>query len=1121
MSTLTRLGQLLNRLRRGNRPPQQAALRLEELEDRTAPALLGQQLFPADNPWNQRITNAPVAANSAGILGNITNLYGDGRLHPDFGQDARNSNPLYGIPYNVVRGNSAPKVHVVIDAYSGESDLQDAPVPANAVIEGDFQNAPNHTLGYGPGGRGDSHLLVYDVDNNVAYEFFNASRPSENGDGQWHADQESVWDLKTDTFRTLGWTSADAAGLPILPGLVRPDEGLPVSQGGQGVINHAIRFTLQNRIILNQFLYPASHTANPGNSNPAVQPPMGARFRLKASVDISQLNPQSKVIAQAMKDYGLIVADNGSNFFFSGASYSVDASDGFALTWDDNDIQDTVHGLKSLLFSDFEVVDLTPTVAGLSAASGGPGATVTVTGSNFSGAAGRLQVLFGNTPSSAVTVVDDSHLTAVVPALGSGTVDVRVQSGANAPGNPANVENPVFGYGTSAVSGADRFTVIQAPAVVSVVRANNAAALTKAASVAFTVTFNESVLNVNASSFALTTGGAVSGASVSSVSGSGSVYTVTVNAGSGDGTIRLDVSASNTIQDSAGNRLPGGYTGGQSYTIDRTPPAVQSIALAGASLTNAASVAFTVTFSEAVTGVNAGDFNLTVSGLAGAGITAVTGSGAVYTVTVGTGAGNGTVRLDVKQTTTIQDLAGNPLPSTGFTGGPSYTLDRIAPTVAIAPVTPSPRNTSVGSMTITFSKPVQGFSLANLQLKTGGSGNLLTAAQTLTTTDHVTWVLGNLSGLTDPTRRIVTFTLTLSPAGITDAAGNALPAGASTSFIALDPALALQGQTLTFLGTPGNDTFAFVAGSTAQVTLNGVSYLVDPSLASTVNFMGNGGSDTATVTTQPGGGSTLSLSPGGGTLTGPGYTLRLSGFAQVVGTGGPGDRAYLTGPAGNDVFVATPAYAYLYGAGAWEQANGFGVVLAYAGPGGASSAYLYDSPGNDVLVATPTYAYLDGAGSFNLASGFARVIGNSNSGNDAAYLYGSSAGGNVFVGTPAYGYLYGAGFFNDAVGFKSVVGTAAGANNVAYLYDSPGNDVLVATSTYAYLAGSGFLNQATGFAAVYAYSTGGTDQAYLFGSGTAADNYIDGGSYAYLYGNAFAVLASGFASVTVNPAARH
>src|SRR5439155_4270320 len=119
------------------------------------------------------------------------------------------------------------------------------------------------------------------------------------------------------TFRTVGWTSADAAGLSILAGLVRPDEGLPTSEGGQGVIDHAIRFTLQNSIILDQFLYPASHVANSG-SNATVQLPMGARFRLKAGVDIAQLNPESRVIAQAMKDYAMNVAANSSNFFFSG-----------------------------------------------------------------------------------------------------------------------------------------------------------------------------------------------------------------------------------------------------------------------------------------------------------------------------------------------------------------------------------------------------------------------------------------------------------------------------------------------------------------------------------------------------------------------------------------------------------------------------------------------------------------------------------------------------------------------------------------------------------------------------------------------------------------------------------
>src|SRR5262249_42506545 len=117
------------------RPARRRSLLLETLEDRTVPTLLGNTLFPADNPWNQNIANAPVASNSAAIINNITSHYGDGRLHPDFSQDFRGGNDLYGVPYNVVHGNTVPRVHVVIDAYAGESDVQDAPIPASAVLE--------------------------------------------------------------------------------------------------------------------------------------------------------------------------------------------------------------------------------------------------------------------------------------------------------------------------------------------------------------------------------------------------------------------------------------------------------------------------------------------------------------------------------------------------------------------------------------------------------------------------------------------------------------------------------------------------------------------------------------------------------------------------------------------------------------------------------------------------------------------------------------------------------------------------------------------------------------------------------------------------------------------------
>jgi IPT/TIG domain. len=411
-------------------------------------SLLSSNLFPADNPWNQNISQAPVATNSAAIISKI----GNGRFHPDFGQDYRVGNGLYGIPYNVVHGNTTPKIHVVIDAYASQSDIQNCPVPANAVIEGDMDNGPTVGLNV----RGDSHMLVWDEDSNILYEFYRASRPSENADGQWHADSETIWDMKTNAFRTLGWTSGDAAGLPILPGLARPDEGLPVAQGGQGIIRHALRFTLPNAVILNQYLFPGSHTANPGNNSRSNQPPMGARFRLKSSVNISTMNPQAKVIAQAMKDYGLIVADNGSAFYLTGASYSPNASNNFALTWDDNDVQDTTHGLKSLWFTNFEVVDLSPAVTNLTPTQGGAGTSVTISGRNFSGAAGRLSVWFGTNQVSA-TATDDAHVTAIAPT-GSGTVDVRVQSGIGNATSSANYTAPIWGNGLSPTSSVARFT---------------------------------------------------------------------------------------------------------------------------------------------------------------------------------------------------------------------------------------------------------------------------------------------------------------------------------------------------------------------------------------------------------------------------------------------------------------------------------------------------------------------------------------------------------------------------------------------------------------------------------------------------------------------------------------
>jgi hypothetical protein len=441
-------------------------------------SLLGSQLYPSDYPWNQNISSAPVAVNSAAIITHIgTNI----TVHPDWGADdpANGSSPLYGIPYNVVHGNSTAKISVTIDNYPGESDIGPVPIPPNAVIEGDYQNGPNpNGGGYNAGQRGDSHLIVWDEDNNIGYELYGVTRPGDTNlfpntsgvelphtDGLWHAAQETVWNLNADSFRTLGETSADAAGLSILAGLARPDEGLPVSQGGQGAINHAFRMTLPAGDVNPQYIYPGSHMVS--TSQGASNLPLGSRLRLKntpaVNALITNMPPESQIVARAMQQYGLILADIGSAMYVTGTSAAVNNTNGISLTWNQNDIFAS-NGLKVLKAGDFEVVTLQPIVTGLSATSGQAGSALTVNGQNFSGAAGRLSVFFGSTTANSLSVLSDSQILATVPG-GSGTVDVTVQSGVNETdtisGNTnANVNAPIFGYGTSPLNAADKFTFL-------------------------------------------------------------------------------------------------------------------------------------------------------------------------------------------------------------------------------------------------------------------------------------------------------------------------------------------------------------------------------------------------------------------------------------------------------------------------------------------------------------------------------------------------------------------------------------------------------------------------------------------------------------------------------------
>ena len=482
-------------------------------------ALLGQQLFPPDYPWNQNISNVPVASNSAAIIARIG---ASTHVTPYWYADnpANGSSPLYGIPYNVVHGNTTARVNVIIDNYPGESDIVSVPIPPTAVLEGDYQNGPNaNGAGYNPNQRGDSHLIVWDEDNNVGYELYGVSRPSDptlfpntsnvelpHTDGLWHAAQESVWNFSTDSFRTLGETSADTAGLSILAGLARPDEGLTVAQGGQGVINHALRVTLPAADINPQYIYPGSHMA-PTSQGPD-NLPLGSRLRLQSTPAVNALinnmPPQSQIIARAMQQYGLIVADIGGAMFVSGASASVDGNNNVSLVWDLTDIFAST-GIEALHAGDFDVVNLTPVVTSLSAGSGPAGSLLTINGQNFSGAAGHVSVLFGNVAAGSVNVLGDTQISVTVPN-GSGAVGVRVQSGVNETdnlsGNPnANVNAPIFGYGSSPLTQADKFTYtttsVSPPTIMNSFAASSIALNT-------TATLNFTITNPSANNSALT-----------------------------------------------------------------------------------------------------------------------------------------------------------------------------------------------------------------------------------------------------------------------------------------------------------------------------------------------------------------------------------------------------------------------------------------------------------------------------------------------------------------------------------------------------------------------------------------------------------------------------------------
>ena len=273
-----------------------------------APSVAGCPVFPASSPWNERVDSLPVAANSATLIRSIGL---DRPLHADFGSGLWDGAPI-GIPYDVVT-RKTPRVHISFE-YADESDRVGYPIPRHVHIEG----------------GSDRHALLVDRSSCRLYELGGLTRSG----GRWHAWAGATWSLRSNRLRPAGWTSADAAGLPILPGLARYQEARA------GAILHALRFTAPRT--RRAYLWPARHYAS--DSNDPSLPPMGLRVRLRASFDTSGFPRQARIVLEALKRYGMILADNGSSWYVTGAP---------SPGWSNDDL----HTLGRVHGSDFDVVD--------------------------------------------------------------------------------------------------------------------------------------------------------------------------------------------------------------------------------------------------------------------------------------------------------------------------------------------------------------------------------------------------------------------------------------------------------------------------------------------------------------------------------------------------------------------------------------------------------------------------------------------------------------------------------------------------------------------------------------------------------------------------------------------
>jgi hypothetical protein len=341
----------------GNPPPSCSGMSLGQ-----SASLNGFVPFPADNLWNQDISSAPVDPNSAAIINFIGSSIG---LHPDFGSGLYNGSSI-GIPYLVVGSQQAP-LPIDFTAYGDESDPGPMPIPVSAEIEG-----------YPAPGSGDRHVLVLDNNNCWLYELY-SSYPNA---ASWDAGSAAVWDLTADEQRPYTWTSADAAGLPIFPGLARYDEV------AAGQINHALRFTLQSSRAA--FVPPASHWA--ANSTNALAAPMGMRLRLKASFDISSFSAANQVILTALQKYGMIMADNGSSMYISGAP-------------DDNWNNDDLHNLGSVTAADFDVIEMNPVCTAANVPTGSNPVITSFTASSQTVSAGTTVTLSWNVTGASYLIV--------------------------------------------------------------------------------------------------------------------------------------------------------------------------------------------------------------------------------------------------------------------------------------------------------------------------------------------------------------------------------------------------------------------------------------------------------------------------------------------------------------------------------------------------------------------------------------------------------------------------------------------------------------------------------------------------------------------------------------------